>query len=332
MKRFQLQFLVCVLAFSAAVSAQAPQAVRSNALEGNLRKHVEYLASDKLEGRRTGEPGATVAAKYISDEFAAIKLKPGTTSGKGKASFLRPFPYVTGVSMSPTANGFQLEFSSGPSLVNVSSAIPVGFSPNGNVANANIVFAGYGIVSKDPAFDDYGDNDVRGKVVMVLDGTPDNDNPHTPFYRFDTRTKALIAKDKGAVGLLLISRETKFSDDKLTRLSYDQSLGESALPTFVISRETAARILKVDPGELSVLESGVELKTNTPAKVTVTLRDAEPTISFQVSLIKKNAEAFNVIGILPGTDPQLKNEAIVIGAALRSSRSWRAGKPRGKFD
>ena len=92
--------------------------------------------------------------------------------------------------MSPTANAFQLEFSSGPSLVNVSSAIPVGFSPNGNVANANIVFAGYGIVSKDPAFDDYGDNDVRGKVVMVLDGTPDNDNPHTPFYRFDARTKA----------------------------------------------------------------------------------------------------------------------------------------------
>ena len=63
-----------------------------------------------------------------------------------------------------------------------------------------------------------------------------------------------------------------------------------------------------------MIESVVELKANTPAKVTVTLRDAEPTISFQVSLIKKNAEAFNVIGILPGTDPQLKNEAIVIGA------------------
>ena len=202
--------------------------------------------------------------------------------------------------MSPTANAFQLEFSSGPSLVNVSSAIPVGFSPNGNVANANIVFAGYGIVSKDPAFDDYGDNDVRGKVVMVLDGTPDNDNPHTPFYRFDVRTKALIAKDKGAVGLMLISREAKFADDKLTRLSYDQSLGESALPTFVISRETAARILKVDPrGTLGHGErSRVEGKH--PAKVTVTLRDAEPTISFQVSLVKKNAEAFNVIGILPG--------------------------------
>ncbi|MGH9819387.1 MAG: M20/M25/M40 family metallo-hydrolase, partial [Pyrinomonadaceae bacterium] len=193
-------------------------------------------------------------------------------------------------------------------------AMPVGFSPNGEVSKANIVFAGYGIVSKDPVFDDYGDNDVRGKVVMVLDGTPDNDNPHTPFYRFDARTKALIAKDKGAVGLLLISRETKFTDDKLTRLGYDQSLGEAALPTFVISRETAARILKINPLELPVTESMVELKANTSAKVTVTLRNAELTISFQVNLLKKQADAFNVIGILPGTDPTLKNEAIVIGA------------------
>lgn len=310
MKRYYLRVLFLLLALSAAAFGQKPAAATD--VEQNLRRHIEYLASDKLEGRRTGETGAELASKYIADQFRAAKLEPGYAV-KGK-SFLQPFPYITGVSIAPAGNDFQLEFPSGPSTLNGSSAIPAGFSPNGNVANANIVFAGYGIVSKDPAFDDYGDNDVRGKVVMVFDGTPDNDNPHTPFYHFDARTKALIAKDKGAVGLLLISREPKFSDDRLTRLNYDQSMGEAALPTFVISRETAARILKANPLELSVIESAVELKANTSAKVTVTLRNAEPTVSFQVNLLKKKVDAFNVIGILPGTDPQLKNEAIVIGA------------------
>ena len=313
MKRLELRILPALLACSAAVFAQRA-VVATNDVEQNLRQHIEYLASDKLEGRRTGEPGAVLAAKYIADQFKAVKLKPGSWIAASSPSYLQPFPYVTGVSLAPADNAFQLEFPGRPASSNSNGAIPVGFSPNGNVANANIVFAGYGIVSKDPVFDDYGDNDVRGKVIMVFDGTPDNDNPHTPFFRFDARTKALIAKDKGAVGLLLISREAKFTDDKLTRLGYDQSLGEAALPTFVVSRETAARILKMNPLELSVIESAIELKANTSAKVTVTLRNAEPTVSFKIDLIKKKADAFNVIGILPGTDPTLKNEAIVIGA------------------
>jgi len=312
MKRNDLRVLFFLLALAAAAFGQKA-AVETDNVEQNLRRHIEYLASDKLEGRRTGEPGAVLASKYIADQFAKLKLKAGF-AGAGKASYLQPFPYVTGVSLVPTGNAFQLEFPGGPVTLNSTAAIPVGFSPNGNVLNANIVFAGYGIVSKDPVFDDYGNNDVRGKVVMVFDGTPDNDNPHTPFYRFDARTKALIAKDKGAIGLLLISREQKFTDDKLTGLAYDQSMGEAALPTIVISRETAARILKMNSLELPVIESAIELKANISAKVTVTLRNAEPTVSFKIDLIKKKAEAFNVIGILPGTDPVLKNEAIVIGA------------------
>lgn len=314
MKRYDLRVLFLLIVFSASAFAQKT-AVATDGVEQNLRKDIEYLASDKLEGRRTGEPGAKLAAEYIAQQFAAIKLRPGYDSKKAdlKPSYFQPFPYVTGVAMAETRNSFQLDFTGKQASIDSSSAIPVGFSPNASVAKANIVFAGYGIVSKDPVFDDYGENDVRGKVVMVLDGTPDNDNPHTPFYRFDVRTKALIAKDKGAAGLILISREEKFNDDKLTRLTYDQSLGEAALPTFVISRETAARILKINPAELSIMEGVVELKANTSAKVTVTLRNAEPTISFQVSLVKKQADAFNVIGILQGTDPTLKNEAIVIG-------------------
>jgi len=316
MKVSKLLALAILLAVGAAAYPQKAQVAKSDVFEQSLRKHIEYLASDKLEGRRTGEPGATFAAKYIAEQFSAIKLEPGYNSRKAdlKRSYFQPFPYVTGVEMAGTGNEFKLDLPTGKTLPEKPLAIPVGFSPNGVTTKANIVFAGYGIISKDPVFDDYGENDVRGKVIMVLDGYPDSDNPHSPFGRYDVRTKALIAKDKGAVGLLLISREGKFSDDRLARLSYDQSLGEAALPTFVISRDTAARIIGTKVADLTVIESMVAMKKDTPGHVTVTLHNAPPTVSFRVNLIKKQADAFNVIGILPGTDPVLKNESIVIGA------------------
>ena len=311
--RFLSILFIALLTFS--VSTQKAQVAKSDVVEQSLRKHIEYLASDKLEGRRTGEPGATLAAKYIAEQFSAIKLEPGYNSRKAdlKRSYFQPFPYVTGVEMARTGNEFQLDFPTGKALPEKPLAMPVGFSPNGVAAKANLVFAGYGIISKDPVFDDYGENDVRGKVIMVLDGYPDSDNPHSQFGRYDVRTKALIAKDKGAVGLLLISREAKFSDDRLARLSYDQSLGEAALPTFVISRDTAARIIGIKVADLAVIESIVAMKKIMP-DVTVTLHNAPLTVSLRVNFIKKQADAFNVIGILPGTDPVLKNESIVIGA------------------
>jgi aminopeptidase YwaD len=310
MKRQFAGFLI-LLSFVFSVSAQKAQVAQPT--EQNLRKHIEYLASDKLEGRRTGEKGATAAAGYIANAFVNSKLKAGFRDTKNKPNFLQPFPYVTGVELAATGNEFRLEFPAGKDS-DKPSAIPVGFSPNGEITKANIVFPGYGIVSKEPVFDDYGDQDVRGKVLMVFDGYPDSDSPHSLFGRFDARTKALIAKDKGAVGLLLISREVKLEDDRLTKLRYDQTMGEAALPTFVISRETAAGILGVKAADLTTIEAFVAMRKDITAPMTVTLRDAVPTVSFKINLVKKQADAYNVIGILEGTDPLLKNEAIVIGA------------------
>lgn len=296
-----------LLSFVFSVSAQ-----KSSDFEQNLRKHVEYLASEKLEGRRTGEPGAALAADYIAKAFAQSKLKPGFRDSKGQSSFLQAFPYVTGVEMAATGNEFDLKF---PDAANNSASVkPVGFSPNAQISNAKIVFPGYGIVSKEPVFDDYGDQDVTGKVVMVFDGNPDNGNPHSLFGRFDARAKARIAKDKGAVAVLLISREANLADDRLTRLEYDQTLGETALPILVISRDTAAAILGVKAPDLVMMEEFVAMRKDMTGKVTVTFRDALPTLDLRVNLVKKQTGAHNVIGILEGTDPILKNEAIVIGA------------------
>lgn len=93
MKKQLFSFLV-LSAFVFSVSAQKAQVAKSSDSQANLRKHIEYLTSDKLGGRRTGEVGATYAAGYIANQFAKLKLRPGARSTNGKANYLQPFPYT----------------------------------------------------------------------------------------------------------------------------------------------------------------------------------------------------------------------------------------------
>ncbi len=314
MKKQLFGFLL-LLSLVASLSAQ-----RADQTEANIRKHITYLASDPLEGRRTGEKGATTAAGYIADQFTKLRLKPGAISKNGKPDYLQPFPYVTGVDLTKENNTLRIDATGadGKPAVLGSQGWAVGFSPNADVKNAPVSFAGYGIVAKEANFDDYSwqgrSMDFKGDVVLVFDGNPDNDNPHSAFARFDVRTKALIAKDYGAVGMLIISREDNVENDRLAKMTYDQSLGEAAIPTIVISRYTARQILGLpDDASLKSVEE-LTAKKKDGINTNVGFRDVSPRATFQISLVKKSVDAYNVIGILPGTDPVLKNEAIVIGA------------------
>ncbi len=84
--------LLFLISLFVSVSAQKTAVPKPDLVEQNLRKHVNYLASEKLEGRRTGEKGATFAAGYVANRFATAKLKGGFLKN-GKPSFLQPFPY-----------------------------------------------------------------------------------------------------------------------------------------------------------------------------------------------------------------------------------------------
>src|SRR5690242_7078716 len=144
MKKQFFGFVVLV-SFALGVAAQKPDVT-----EANLRKHIMYLASDALEGRRTGEKGSTVAAGYIANQFAKLRLKPGARSKNGKGNYLQPFPYVTGVVMAREGNSFTLDIVRDGTRMKVENGVqvkPVGFSPNAKIADAKVVLAGYGISS-----------------------------------------------------------------------------------------------------------------------------------------------------------------------------------------
>src|SRR5437660_7908847 len=335
LKRF-VTYPILVAALAVAVLAQQPSSTPS---VDRLRQVIEYLASDALEGRRTGTPGANDAAHYIAGEFNRYGLRPGIqmtrparTRGEDLARYLQPFPYVAAIEL---GKGNQLGSGYDPSatksrmfalLTRVGvDWIPLGFSSNGRIVDAPAVFVGYGITASDLKHDDYAGVDSKGRVVFAFEGTPDGDNPHGQFARFeDARFKAIAAREHGAKALLIIARELDFKEDRLSRLRYDNAAGEAGLLVAAISPQTATPFFSLSsPNELVNLENDVRRISKMraapspgydPTKESYAIHNPKPTVSLAVDLARRESPSFNVVGILPGSDPKLKDEAIVIGA------------------
>ncbi|MDX6444890.1 MAG: hypothetical protein QOH71_1964 [Blastocatellia bacterium] len=312
--------LVLVLAFSlTAVVAQQPTA-DSPSID-RLRQVITYLASDALEGRRTGTPGANDAAHYIAGEFNRVGLRPGLqmarparTRGENQARYLQPFPYVASVEL---GNNNLLYVNPGraddiAAYMVGRDWMPLGFSSNASVKGAEMVFAGYGISSSALKYDDYAASNAKGRVAIVFSGTPDGDNPHGQFVRAgEIRFKVAAARAAGAQGLLIIATEEKLKDDRLALLSYDNK-GEAGIPVVVISKQLAAKLMG-SRDQLADFENAADSrKANANADMRLPVRGLK--LDLSVNLLKRESPSFNVVGILPGNDPKLKNEAIVIGA------------------
>jgi len=302
----------------------------------NLRKHVSYLASDQLDGRRTGTPGADEAARYIAAEFARLGLKPTTQNGPTKqrteatAQYLQKFPYVAAVQLGGS-NRLSVQSAGAAQNFKLQDEwMPLGFSSAANIQNAQVVFAGYGITSSELKYDDYAHSNVKGSIAVVFSGTPDGDNPHGQFGSAgQVRFKAAAARAAGATALLIIASEQKLQDDRLSKLSYDNA-GEAGIPVAVISREIALRVLGATTGTLGDYgEIADYRKVPAPPQTPTTgegmtnpvtkamllrLPPRDTKLSITIDVLRREVPAYNVIGVLEGSDPKLKNETIVVGA------------------
>ncbi len=328
--------LLLSAAFTASSFAQQPAATPS---VDRLRQVIAYLASDALEGRRTGTPGANDAAHYIAGEFNRFGLRPGLqmarparTRGETQARYLQPFPYVSQVELGGN-NLFLINPGKADDIAFYRVGedwMPLGFSSNGSVKSSEMIFAGYGISSGELKYDDYAASDAKGRVAIVFAGTPDGDNPHGQFaLAGGIRFKVAAARAAGAQAILIIASEEKLNEDRLARLSYDNS-GEAGIPVLVISRRLAAKLLGAVNHDLSSFEKSADVRTMHPSRTapsninpTTTLiperQDERLPVAglkmdLSVNVLRHESPSFNVVGILPGTDPKLKSEAIVIGA------------------
>ncbi|MEP6637336.1 MAG: M20/M25/M40 family metallo-hydrolase [Acidobacteriota bacterium] len=328
--------VLLAMAMSVAIIAQQPTASAFSV--ERLRSHIAFLASDALEGRRTGSPGANDAAHYIAGEFSQMGLRPAFQTirapknrGEARSNYRQAFPYVTGVTL---GNGNQLSFKSSSLGTPETSGgfnvgqdwTPLGLSSNGRIESAHPIFVGYGITAAELKYDDYAGSDAKGRIAIAFSSTPDGDNPHGKFGRYeDVRWKTIAAKNAGATALIVIASEGNFKDDRLSRLQYDNSSGDAGLPVIAISRQAATKLLRLsDLAALVQLEAEakgrpvVSQAQNVGSEATINLKTyasrQDETVSLAIDLTRREAAAYNIIGILEGSDPHLKGEAIVIGA------------------
>ncbi len=319
-------FAILLAAVSVAVLAQQQGSLQSDASAAKLRQHITYLASDALEGRRTGSAGATDAAHYIAGEFSRLGLRPAAQKAgtprklsEAMSRYLQTFPYVAGVEPGK-GNMMSIATPAGSSenLRISDDWMPLGISANGRVDKAEYLFVGYGITAAELNYNNYGPVS-KERIAVALSGTPDGDNPHGQFARYeDPRWKAIAARNAGAKALLLIAQEDTFKEDRLSRLRYDNA-GDAGIPVAVISKQAATKLFSssTDTGQMlaALVEEAKVSKSGllTSAKTT-SLSIKGMSLNCSIDVVRREVPAYNVAGILDGSDPVLKKETIIIGA------------------
>ena len=281
-KRFTTLLAALTLAAFAVVAQQSDREPSAS----KLQQHVSYLASDALDGRRTGTPGANDAARYIAGEFSRAGLTPANRKMERKpraiiASYLQTFPYVGRVEL---GKNNVLAIQNGESFRAGEDWMPLGISANQTLDLTGIVNAGYGITANELNYNDYKGTYSKTQVAVISTGTPDGDNPHGRFTSAgQLRFKVAAAQSAGVGALLIISSEADLKNEPLARLHYDNA-GLAGIPVAVISKQAAEK-----------LANAKELKLTT-------------------DVVRVEVPAYNVVGVIEGSDPVLKNEAIILGA------------------
>jgi len=261
-----------------------------------LQGHIKYLSSDALLGRLTGSPGDSLAAEYIKNKLASYGLKP--LSGDGLQRYKVTKRVVAGKSNSLAVNG--TNYSPDKDFM------PSSFSSNTGL-NSDVVFAGYGfnINGDSLKWNDYSGVDVKGKWVLILRGDPEPENNNSPYVSFSAdRDKALLAKDMGAAGVLMVSGPLFDPQDAFESLNLE---GYSVdIPVLKIKREIADGILSKTENTVASLEKKL-IDTKKPCSFA-----ANVSVNGNAEIVRELANTRNVEMVLPGEDPKLKDEYIIL--------------------
>lgn len=329
--RLVLAVAVGLLAASAYTAPQLPDAAErasETITVEDLRTHLRFLASDELQGRGTGHSGNQVAELYLSTVFDRLGL-----DRPAGAAYLQPVELFS----STLGDRNELVISEQKDGAHVETRYTPGrdFQPHAASASravtAPVVFAGFGITAPEMGYDDYAGLDTRGRIVVVLDGEPQSEAPGGRFLG-RTRTRFATADHKfenarvhGAVGLLLVPNRMRdlsasWPQEPSVR-SRDFVLAETVKEQTVaggtVSAAAAEQLLgnqglvadlrkKID----AALDAAGDGPVSAPASFVVSGREAR----IAIDLERETVVMHNVLAMVQGTDPKLKQELVVVGA------------------
>jgi Zn-dependent M28 family amino/carboxypeptidase len=334
---FRPLLTLALLSLSTALPAQeaprtapAPTAAEQNARlnaplpadQAAMKAHVMFLASDAMRGREAGTNEYEIAAQYVAAQFYAAGLKPAGIDG----SYLQPVPLL---SSRPSDKGTLTMTRAGAAPVSLTFGedyIPTG-NPERAVTtiDAPVVFAGYGIVAPQYKRDDYKGIDAKGKIVAFLSGAPGGFDGEERAHFGSAANKAAIAASKGAAGVIVLESPTSAKVRPFARqadswdewrMTWADAQGRGHLPSkgtptlATLSLAGAAKLFAADRAWAAAIKDAEANK----AVIKPFASGARLAVSLKTE--SKVVTSSNVAGIIPGSDPRLKDEVVVLTAHL----------------
>lgn len=322
MKRL-LTVLLIVLVYSTPLTAQRKNgsagaataaAARFANVEGvtarQMKEHLTFIASDELEGRDTPSRGLDIAALYIAKHLASWGIEPGGDEG----SYFQKFPLKRN-KIDVQNTRFSLNgqpFVYGEDFFSTLIAA--------NVPESNLVYVSHGWVIKSKNINAYQGIDVKGKIIIVANNFPKGVTPadlqgkagvdwfSPPLYAQANGAKAVIAV--GTYGDMANWQATRWRQTERGSVSFGDQPGAITIPTITAHPRMVATLFQ---GEKA---SGTAIFTKALQQDFVEPFDLKSTkkVALSTSLKTDTVYTQNVIGILEGSDPVLKNEYVAVGA------------------
>ena len=309
-------FIAALAVLSLPVGAVAQQSATPEFTAEAFRSHVAFLSDDLLQGRNTGTPGYDIAARYVATRFEGLGLKPGANG-----SWYQQVPFV------------EFKLGEAPARLTIGGRafdngreVLVGASPSeaSTSLEAPVVFAGFGLDMPDRGFNDYKGLDVKGKVVAVLSGFPKGTPSEMGAHL--NASKRQMAEKRGAIGIVTVRTRAEVERRPWARLA--EHPNNPAL-TWV---DPAGRPFNVAPairfGATLDTAAAEALFAGARTPLTRVLDEAareggrpkgfalKQTVQLQRQSATRTISSPNVLAILPGTDPALANEYVLLMAHL----------------
>jgi hypothetical protein len=277
-----------------------------------LREHVNYLASDALEGRLTGTEGESEAHDYLVARLTELGIQPLPEAD----SLTHPFEFTAGTNdagsvLTLTADSAMESWTGGETFQALS------LSDNGSVTG-EVVFAGYGLVlpeSADFGYDSYVGLDVEDKIVVALRYFPEDVEQETRavFSRYSgLRYRAMQARERGAKALLLVTGPNSPNAGETIAMSFDSAIAGSGLIAASASSEVADRLFDFVP-EKSLEQAQTALDDGNPHVAGFAVPGVQLTL--EVNVEREQRTGHNIVGVLPrNVEGDVDKPYVMIGA------------------
>ncbi|MDU0372491.1 M28 family peptidase [Hymenobacter endophyticus] len=325
----KLSFLLLALSLGLAPLAAPAQTISTKVTRAlrqvrpdDLKTHIQYLADDRLLGRKPGTPGYQLAVDYVTTQLRAFGVQPaGDNGGFTQLVRLRRATVQPGATVTYQPAGGSLVLP--PAEVHL---YPHPEQPRMQLAPSGLAFAGYGISAPDQGYDDYQNLDVRGKVVVIVRGAPRRFPSTVAAASQDQTLLVQTAAQHGAVGVLFASPRpapASASGAAARPLSTTSVLGPDGRVAAARGFISGSGVQLTGTLSAAGLQALLLNSASDTAAVLSRLRQGQPaattlrgTLAASWQSGYQDIDSYNVVGKITGSDATLRNEYVVHSAHL----------------